>query len=108
MAVSSRRYLFEIPLDYAVVKYLRFMPLENLESTTDLTKPKYLTTFSKGSRYRLEEMGIAGLECPFQAESISSGHIQRQCFKVKIKDNIHHESHDSCSRSRYEAATSND
>ncbi|MBW2608873.1 MAG: hypothetical protein JRC68_00820 [Deltaproteobacteria bacterium] len=59
MAVSSRRYLFKIPLDYAVVKYFGFMPLNPLESATDLAKPKYLAPSSKGSRYRLEEIVIA-------------------------------------------------
>ncbi len=63
MAVSSKRYLFRIPHDSAVVKYLGFRPLNHLESATDLIKPKYLTTSSKGSRYRLEEIGIAGLGC---------------------------------------------
>jgi len=62
MTVSSRRYLFKIPSRHGgtVVKYLGFMPLNPLESATDLTKQKYLSTFSKGSRYRFEEMGIAG------------------------------------------------
>jgi hypothetical protein len=60
MAVSSRRYLFKIPLGSAVVKYMGFMPLNPLESATDLVKPKYLATSSKGSRYRLEETAIAG------------------------------------------------
>jgi len=60
MAVSSRRYLFEIPLVFAVVKHLGFMPLNPLESAAGLAKTKYLATSSKGSRYRLEEMGIAG------------------------------------------------
>jgi len=59
MAVSSRRYLFRIPLDSAVVKYLGFMPVNPLESATDFAKPKYLATSSKGSRYRLEEIVIA-------------------------------------------------
>jgi len=31
-----------------------------LESAIDLTKPKYLVTSSKGSRYHLEEIVIAG------------------------------------------------
>ena len=60
MAVSSRRYLFKIPLDSAAVKYLDFMPLNSMESATDLVKSKYLTASSKGSRYRLEEIAIAG------------------------------------------------
>jgi len=62
MAVSSRRYLFKIPPRHGgtVVTYLGFMPLNPLKSATDLAKPKYLATSSKGSRYRLEEMVIAG------------------------------------------------
>jgi len=60
VAVYSIRYLFSIPLDSAVAKYLGFMPLNPLESATDLAKPKYLATSSKGSRYRLEEIVIAG------------------------------------------------
>jgi hypothetical protein len=60
MAVPSRRYLFRIPLDSAVVKYLGFIPMNPLGSATDLAKPKYLATSSKGSRYHLEEIVIAG------------------------------------------------
>jgi len=44
MSVSSRLYLFRIPLDSGVVKYLGFMPLNPLESAIDLAKPKYLAT----------------------------------------------------------------
>jgi len=62
MAVFSRRYLFEIPQASAVVKYLGFMPENRLESATYVVKPKYLSTSLKGSRYRLEEMGIAELD----------------------------------------------
>jgi len=61
MAASSRRYLFEIPLTSGVAKYLGFIPVKLLESAVDLAKPKYLSTSLKGSRYRLEETGIAGL-----------------------------------------------
>ena len=61
MTVSESRYLFEISLSAAVVKYFGFIPLNHLESATVLVRPKYLATSLKGSRYRLEEMGIAGL-----------------------------------------------
>jgi hypothetical protein len=60
MAVSSIRYLFRTPLDFAEIKYLGFILLNPLKSAIDLAKPKYLAASSKGSRYRLEEIVIAG------------------------------------------------
>jgi len=71
MAVFLRRYLFKITLTFSVVKYLGFMPLNPLESETDLAKPKYLTTSSEGSRCRLKKTAITGSNCPFMVEQFS-------------------------------------
>jgi len=70
MAVSLRRYLFEIPLASAVDKYLGFTLLNPLESATDLAKPKYLATSLKVSRYRLKEMGITGFKYSIQVKPV--------------------------------------
>jgi len=53
-----------------VVKYLGFIPLCPLESAIDLAKPKYLAISSKGSRCRLEEIGVAELKYPFTLPSM--------------------------------------
>jgi len=68
MAVFSRRNLFEMPLPSSVIKYLDFIHLNPLESTTDLVKSKYLVTSSKGSRSLLEKMVITGLDFPFHTK----------------------------------------